>query len=62
MVSNITLLHTHKRLCEIFGRSEEQTFAGKSIVAVGDLLQLPPIRPSLVYTSYNSQRILPPST
>ena len=38
MVSNITLLHMQKRLCEIFGCSEELTFAGKSETAVGDFM------------------------
>ena len=54
MVSNIKLLNIHKRLYEIFGCSEELTFASKSVIAVGDLLQLPPIRASPIYTPYNS--------
>ena len=40
MVSNIRLLHIHKRLCEIFDGSESQPFANLSILAVGDLLQV----------------------
>ena len=43
--SNVTLLHIHKRLREIFGYSEELAFASKS-VAMEDLLQLQQIRAS----------------
>ena len=38
MVSNITMLHIHKSLCEIFGCSEELLFLGRGVIAVGDLL------------------------
>ena len=44
MVGNTTLLHIHQRLKEIFGTLSLQLFAGISIIAVGDLCQLPPIR------------------
>ena len=44
MVGNTTLLHIHQRLKEIFGRSSAKLFAGISIIAVGDLYQLPPIK------------------
>ena len=54
MASNIILLNIHKRLCEIFGCLEELAFVGKSVVAVGDLLQLPTIRASPIYTPYNN--------
>ena len=43
MVSNICLLHIHKRLCEIFGCSESQPFTN-SFLVVGDLLHLPTIK------------------
>ena len=36
MVSNVTLLHIHQRLQEIFGTSGSLLFGGKSIIAVGD--------------------------
>ena len=49
MVSNICLLHIHKRLCEIFGCSESQPFANLSILLVGDLLQLPPIKARQIF-------------
>ena len=44
-ISNIILLHIHKRLREIFGYSEELAFACKS-EAVEDLLQLQQITAS----------------
>ena len=40
MVSNNRLLHIHQRLKEIFGTSSSKI----SIIAVGDLHQLPPIQ------------------
>ena len=43
MVSSKLLLNIHKRLCEIFGVFDEKPFGGKSIVACGDLYQLPPV-------------------
>ena len=54
MVSNIRLLHIHKRLCEIFGFSESQPFRNLSILVVGDLLQLPPIKTPQIFESYNN--------
>ena len=49
MVSNIRLLHIYKRLFEIFVCSESQPFANLSILLVGDLLQLPPIKASQIF-------------
>ena len=43
MVSNTMLLNIHKRLKEIFATPNNRLFAGISIIAVGDLYQLPPI-------------------
>ena len=43
MVSNITLIHIHQRLKELFGTSGSLLFAGISLILVGDLYQLPPI-------------------
>ena len=51
MVGNTTLLHIHQRLKEIFGTSSK-LFAGISIIAVGDLYQLPPIKKKAVFDSY----------
>ena len=52
MVGNTTLLHIHQRLKEIFGTSSTKLFAGISIIAVGDLYQLPPIKKKAVFDSY----------
>ena len=54
MVSNIMLLHIHQRLKDIFGTPNEQLFAGISIIAVGDLYQLGPIRRQLVFEDYKN--------
>ena len=52
MVSNILLLHIHQRLTEIFGTSEELPFAGLSLIAFGDLYQLPLINQRQIYSEY----------
>lgn len=49
MVGNITLLHIHQRLKEIFGTSNSQMFVGISIIVVGDMYQLPPIHKRTVF-------------
>ena len=36
MVSNITFLHIHQRLCEIFGYKYNKPFARKTVLVVGD--------------------------
>ena len=53
MVGN-TLLHIHQRLKEIFGSATSQLFASISIIAVGDLCQLPPIRKRFVFDMYKN--------
>lgn len=52
MVANITLLHIHQRLKEIFATTNSQLFAGRSTIAVGDLHQLPLIRRNTVFENY----------
>ena len=52
MVGNTTLLHIHQRLKEIFGCSSAKLFAGISIIAVGDLYQLPPIKKKAVSDNF----------
>lgn len=52
MVGNTTLLHIHQRLKEIFDTNKSQLFAGISIIALGDLYQLPPIQRKLVFDNY----------
>ena len=54
MVSNVTLLHIHQRLKEIFATPNNQLFAGLSIIVVGDLYQLPPIRSKPVFDEYKN--------
>ena len=49
MVSNITLTHIHQRLCEIFGCNLNEPFAKKTVLVVGDLLQLPPVKAQYVF-------------
>ena len=55
MVSNITLVHIHQRLLEIFGFSSSQLFAGLSVIAVGDLYQLPSINRKPVFSEYKTE-------
>ena len=52
MVSN-DHFHIHRRLLEICGCPNDTPFAGLSIIAVGDFLQLPPVQVKPVYTEYN---------
>ena len=54
MVGNTTLLHIHQRLKEIVGKSNSELFGGISILAVGDLFQLPPIRKKPVFENFNN--------
>ena len=54
MVANTTLLHIHQRLKEIFGTISSTLFAGISIIAVGDLYQLPPIRRKPIFENYKN--------
>jgi len=54
MVSNKMLLHIHQRLLDIFGYSgnDMKPFAGITMIVVGDLYQLPPVRAKPVYEDY----------
>ena len=49
MVSNVKLYHIHKRLSEIFNVSLEVPFGGLTVLVVGDLYQLPPVRGQKVF-------------
>ena len=53
MVSNMKLLFVHQRLKDIFGTPQYSLFAGKAIIAVGDLSQLPPYKGKPVFTEYS---------
>ena len=48
MISKKVLYQIHQRLIEIF-RLPDQPLAGKSILAAGDLYQLPPVNAKPVY-------------
>ena len=54
MVSNTMLLNIHKRLKEICATANSRLFAGISIIAVGDLCQLPPIRQQPIFADYKN--------
>ena len=53
MVSNVTLLYIHLRLTEIFQieEIEDGWFGRRNLLFLGDLLQLPPVFESPVYTA-----------
>ena len=48
MVGSNMLLEIHKRLQQIKGVSDDKVFGGVSILAVGDLYQLPPVGQALL--------------
>ena len=49
MVSADMLLQVHQRMVQIFQTDESELFAGKSVILVGDLLQLPPVNATPIY-------------
>ena len=51
MVGSNMLLEIHKRLQQIKGVSPDATFGGVSILAVGDLYQLPPVGQPLLFST-----------
>ena len=55
MVSIDLLFHIHLRLLGIFDCPNDTPFAGLSINAVGDFLQLPPVRRKPVYAECNDR-------
>ena len=52
MVSNDLLLHIQLWLTEIFASKGNFPFAGITVIAVGDILQLPPVRARPVYGGF----------
>ena len=48
------LLNIHKRLKEIFATANSRLFTGISIISVGDLYQLPPIRQQPIFADYKN--------
>ena len=51
MVGSNMLLEIHKRLQQIKGVSDDVTFGGVSILAVGDLYQLPPVAQAPLFST-----------
>ena len=51
MVGSNMLLEIHKRLQQIKGVSDDITFGGVSILAVGDLYQLPPVAQAPLFST-----------
>ena len=49
LVSSDMLLQIHQRMVQIFQTDESELFAGKSMILVGDLLQLPPVNATPIY-------------
>ena len=54
IVSDDLLLHIHLRLTKIFASKGNFPSAGITVLAVGDFLQIPPVRAKSVYTEYKS--------
>ena len=50
MVGSNMLLEIHKRLQQLKGVTADVTFGGVSILAVGDLSQLPPVGQPLLFS------------
>jgi len=52
MISNLTLMYIHLRLSEIFDTTDydDGWFGQKHVLLFGDLLQLPPVHKSCLYT------------
>ena len=50
MLSNLNLAYIHLRLEELFGGSGSEYFGSMNMLFVGDILQLPPVTGSLVFS------------
>ena len=59
MVSNLTLLHVHLRLTEIFGgrKGKNNWFGSQNVIVFGDLLQLPPVKGEEVFVSLSEKQV-----
>ena len=54
MVSNKMLKHIHERLKQIFGTPDSMLYAGISLIKVGDLYQIPPIKAKHIFSEYEN--------
>ena len=59
MVSNMTLLHIHLRLSDIFRCQNGNTnwFGSKNVIVFGDLLQLPPVKGDEVFITLSEKQV-----
>ena len=59
MVSNLTLLHVHLRLSDIFGSQygNRNWFGSQNVIVFGDLLQLPPVKGDEVFTNLSEKQV-----
>ena len=59
MVSNLTLLHIHLRLSEIFESRNRNNgwFGSQNVIVFGDLLQLPPVKGDEVFVKLSEMQI-----
>ena len=54
MVSNKMFKHIHERLTQIFGTPDSMLHAGISLITVGDLYHLPPIKAEHIFSEYKN--------
>ncbi|XP_067215692.1 uncharacterized protein [Linepithema humile] len=59
MISNLTFMYIHLRLCEIFDTSDcdDGWFGKKHVLLLGDLLQLPPVREDFIFANFSKEKI-----
>jgi PIF1-like helicase/Helicase len=55
MVSNVTLLKMHRRLNEVLSFDKDESFGGKNVLLLGDLLQLPPVKADFCFEPITSK-------
>ena len=59
MVSNVSLLHIHLRLTDIFGSQHGNMnwFGNRNVIVFGDLLQLPPVKGDEVFIDLSEKQV-----
>ena len=57
MVSSARLVQMHLRLMEVLNDDVDSNFAGKNIILLGDLLQLPPVRADFIFERFRGKTI-----